>query len=331
MRDRWRLPARTLSAHGLACMLAAMAMAVPAAAQETWPARPIKFVVPSPPGSTTDLTARAIGQRISGPLGQPVVIENRPGAAGQIGMQQVARSPADGYTYVVVSASTTVVPPAVTKTLPYVVTRDFAPVSLIASTRLMMVVAKESPWNSVADVVAAAKAAPGKITYGDSASLYLLSMERFKQLAGIDLVGVKYKGPADAANDLIGGRLGVTPDSLGSVSGHLQSGRVKPLAVFSAERLPGLPQVPTMIELGYQDFEFDGWIGLLAPAGTPPAIVRRLADEIATAIRSDEIRQQYAGWMLDPVSMAPDRFTAMIARETERFEAIARRAGIEKQ
>lgn len=311
--------------------LAAMVVALPAAAQEAWPTRPIRFVVPSPPGSTTDLTVRAVGQRISGPLGQPIVIENRPGAAGQIGMQQVARSPADGYSFVVVSASTTVVPPAVTKTLPYVVTRDFAPVSLIASTRLMMVVSKESPWNSVADLVAAAKAAPGKITYGDSASLYLLSMERFKQLAGIDLVGVKYKGPADAANDLIGGRLGVTPDSLGSVSGHLQSGRVKPLAVFSAERLPGLPQVPTMIELGYKDFEFDGWIGVLAPAGTPPAIVRRLADEIAAAVRSDEIRQQYAGWMLDPVSMTPDRFTAMIARETERFEAIARRAGIEKQ
>lgn len=298
---------------------------------EAWPVRPIRFVVPSQPGSTSDLTARAVAQRISGPLGQPVLIENRPGAAGQLGMQTVARSQPDGYSFVIVSASTTVVPPAVTKSLPYDVLKDFAPVSLIANTRLLMVVAKESPFGSVADVVAAAKAAPGKLAYGDSAALYLLSMELFKQQAGIDLVGVKYKGPADAANDLIGGRLAVNPDSLGSVSGHLQSGRVRALAAFSATRIPALSTVPTMIELGYKDFEFNGWIGVLATGGTPPAIVQRLAREIATAVASDEIRQMYAGWMLDPVSMKPEDFAAMLARETDRFESIARNAGIEKQ
>jgi tripartite-type tricarboxylate transporter receptor subunit TctC len=300
-------------------------------AQEVYPNRPIRFILPTLPGATSDLSARAIAQRISGPLGQNIIIENRPGAGGQIGMQQAARSPADGYTFVIVSASTTSVAPAVTKTLPYNVLKDFSPVSLIANTRLLMVTAKESPINSIADLVAAAKAAPGKLSYGDSATLYLLSMERFKQMAGIDLISVKYKGPSDAANDLIGGRITVNPDSLGSVSANMNAGRVKPLAVFSATRVAGLPDVPTMQELGYKDFEFNGWIGLLAPAGTPPAIVQRVAREIAIAVSSDAIKQQYAAWLLEPVSMTPEDFAAMLSRETERFEGIARKAGIDKQ
>jgi tripartite-type tricarboxylate transporter receptor subunit TctC len=325
---RTRLAAALVS---MLCAAAALVASPSAQAQDAWPSRPIRLVLPTQPGATSDLTARAIARRISGPLGQPIVIDNRPGAGGQIGMQAVARSPADGYSFVVVSASTTTVAPAVTRALPYNVLKDFAPVSLIANTRLLMVAARDSPINSVADLVAAAKAAPGKLSYGDSATLYLLSIERFKQLAGIDLVGVRYKGPGDAANDLIGGRLTVNPDSLGSVSTHMQAGRVKPLAVFSATRVPGLPDVPTMQELGYRDFEFNGWIGILAPAGTPAAIVQRLSREIAAAVASDEIRQQYAGWLLDPVSMTPEEMGAMMARETETFESIARSVGLDRQ
>lgn len=300
-------------------------------AQEAWPSRPLRFVVPSTPGSTSDLTARAIGQQLTKSLGQPVVIENRPGAAGQIGMSAVAQSKPDGYSFVVVSASTTVVPPAVTRSLPYNVLKDFAPVSLIANTRLLLAVARDSPLQSIADVVAKAKAEPGKYTYGQSATLYQLSMERFKQLAGIDLTAVPYKGPSDAMNDLLAGQISMTPDSLGSVSEMVRSGRVKALSVFSETRVPSLPDVPTMIELGYKDFVFDGWIGLLAPAETPSSITDRLAQAIASALASTEVQQLYARLSLDTISTTPVAFAGMLANETKRYEEIARSSGIPKQ
>ena len=180
----------------LALALAMIGLAHSVHAQEAWPSRPIRFIVPSTPGSTSDLTARAVGQQLAKSLGQPVVVENRPGAAGQIGMSAVAQSKPDGYSFVVVSASTTVVPPAVTKSLPYNVLKDFAPVSLIANTRLLLAVAKDSPFRSIAEIVAKAKVESGKYTYGQSVTLYQLSMEHFKQLANIELTAVPYKGPA---------------------------------------------------------------------------------------------------------------------------------------
>lgn len=321
--------------HAAVLALATVGLALPilasAQAQEAWPSRVIRFIVPSTPGSTSDLTSRAIGQQLTKSLGQPVVIENRPGAAGQVGMSQVAQSKPDGYTFVVVSASTTVVPPAVTKSLPYDVLRDFAPVSLIANTRLLLAVAKGSPFQSIADVVAKSKAAPGKYTFGQSATLYQLSMERFKQLAQIDLTAIPYKGPSDAMNDLLAEQISMTPDSLGSVSEMVRSGRVRTLAVFSATRIPGLPDTPTMLELGFKDFEFDGWIGVLAPAGTPQAITDRLAQAIASAVASDDIRKVYAQLSLDTVANTPRAFAAMLASETRRYEDIARSAGIPRQ
>jgi tripartite-type tricarboxylate transporter receptor subunit TctC len=300
-------------------------------AQEAWPSRPIRFVVPSTPGSTSDLTARAVGQQLAKSLGQPVVVENRPGAAGQIGMSAVAQSKPDGYSFVVVSASTTVVPPAVIKSLPYNVLKDFAPVSLIANTRLLLAVAKDSPFQSVADIVTKAKVEPGKYTYGQSATLYQLSMERFKQLANIELTAVPYKGPTDAMNDLMGGNISMTPDSLGSVSEMVRSGRVRALSVFSATRMSNLHDVPTMIELGYKDFVFDGWIGLLAPAETPPSIIDKLAQAIPPALASAEIQRLYAQLSLDTSSTTPSQFAAMLANETGRYDEIARQAKIPKQ
>jgi tripartite-type tricarboxylate transporter receptor subunit TctC len=244
------------------------------------------------------------------------VIENRPGAAGQIGMAAVAQSKPDGYSFVVVSASTTVVPPAVTKSLPYNVLKDFSPVSLIANTQLLLAVAKNSPLQSISDTVAKAKAEPGKYTYGQSATLYQLSMERFKQLAHIELTAVPYKGPSDAMNDLLAGNISMTPDSLGSVSEMVRSRRVRALAVFGANRMSNLPDVPTMVELNYKDFVFDGWIGLLAPAGTPSSIIDKLAQAIPAALASAEIQRLYAQLSLDTSSTTPSKFAAMLANET---------------
>ncbi len=300
-------------------------------AQSVYPTRALTFVVPFTAGSTSDISARAIAQKISGPLGQNVIVENRPGANGQIGMQAVARAKPDGYTFVVGSVSSTVVPSVTQKLLPFDLLKDFAPVSVIASTTLVLLANKDAPFNTVPEFVAAAKKAPGTMSYANSAGLYLLAMEALNQQAGVDLMAVAYKGPAEAATDLIGGRLTVAPDSLGSATRLMQTGRTKPLAVLSSKRSAALPQVPTMLELGYKDFEFNGWIGILAPAGTPAAIVQRVADEIAKAVASEDIQQQYKTLALDPVTLGPKEYADMLAHETAKYQRIGRDAKIEKQ
>ena len=317
----------------LAAVTAAVTLTLPVyvQAQAGYPNRTITMVVPYTPGSTSDITARAIAQKISGPLGQSVIIENRPGANGQIGMQIVARAKPDGYTLVVGSVSSTVVPAVVQKTVPFDIVKDFAPVSVIASTALLMVVVKDAPYNTLSEFVAAAKAAPRTMSYANSAGLYQIAMEALNLQAGIDMTGVPYKGPAEATNDLLGGRITVAPDSLGSATGLIQAGRTKPLVVLSSNRTAALPQVPTMLELGYKDFRFNGWIGILAPAGTPSAIVQRLHEEISKAVNSPDVQQQFHNVALDPVSLGPKEYAELIAQESAKYQRIGRDAHIEKQ
>lgn len=300
-------------------------------AQSDFPTRPIRIIVPFTAGSTSDVTARVVAQKISGPLNQPVVVENRPGANGAIGMAAVAKSPADGHTLVVGSVSSTVVPSVLSKSPGFDLLQDFTPVSVIASTTLLMVVNKESAILSVQDLVATARRERGRITYGNSAGLYQLAMELLNHQAGIDLVAVGYKGPAEAATDLLAGRLSVMPDSLGSATRHIQSGRTRAIAVLSSSRSPAFPEVPTMLELGYRDFEFNGWIGLLAPAGTPEAAVQKLGQEIARALAAEDVRQRFGSLGLDAVSIYGKDYAAMLAREAARYGRIASDAKIEKQ
>lgn len=296
-----------------------------------YPGKPISFVVPFTPGSTTDITARAIANAISPALGQPIVIENRPGASGTIGMQHVARSAPDGYTLVVTSASGTVVPPAIFKSVPYDLLKDMKPVSLLASTPLLLVVHHESPINNVQDLIALSMEQPDATTYGDSAGLFQLAMEQFKQQSGIRLNGIPYKGPSAASIDLIGGRLTVMPDSMGAAMVNIKSGRVKPLAVLSGKRINALKEVPTMQELGYEDFDFNGWIGLLAPAGTPDDVIQKLNLEIAKAIKTDEIKAQFLSVGIEPVSSTANAYFDLLARDITRYRDIANRAGIVKK
>lgn len=302
-----------------------------AQADGPYPSKAIRFVVAQGPGSTSELSSRAIAKRLTATMGQSVVVEARPGASGQVALRHVLASEPDGYTFAVVSASSSTVPPAVTKSMPYDILKDFVPVSTIANTYLMLTVAKDSPFKSVPEIVAAAKKEPGKYTYADSAALYTLSMELFKQIAGINIVAVKYKSPGQAAVDMIGGAVSMMPDSIGSATANLNAGRTRVLALFSAQRKAAMPGVPTMIEVGFPDFVFDGWIGVLARAGTPPAIVQRVAREIRAAIATDEIKTQYTALLLEPTSATPEEFATMLARETARYEKIARDGNIEKQ
>jgi len=300
-------------------------------AQSAFPSRPITLVVPFTPGSTSDISARLVAQKIAGPLGQPVVVENRPGANGQLAMQAVARAAPDGHTLVVGSVSATVVPTVLQKSVPFDILKDFAPVSIIAGTTLVLLAAKEAPYNTIAELVATAKKAPGTLNYANSAGLYRVAMEALNLQASIDLNGIAYKGPAEAANDLLGGRLSVAPDSLGSATRLIQAGRTKALAVLSGRRSPALPDVPTMQELGYKDFDFNGWISILAPAGTPMPILQRLHDEMAKAVASEDVRQQYIKVALDPVTMGPKEYRELLEREIAKYQRIGREAKIEKQ
>ena len=300
-------------------------------AQSTFPSRPITLVVPFTPGSTSDISARLVAQKIAGPLGQPVVVENRPGANGQLAMQAVARAVPDGHTLVVGSVSATVVPTVLQKSVPFDILKDFAPVSIIAGTTLVLLAAKDAPYNTIAELVAAAKKAPGTLNYANSAGLYRVAMEALNLQAGIDLNAIAYKGPPEAANDLLGGRLSVAPDSLGSATRLIQAGRTKALAVLSGRRSPALPEVPTMQELGYKDFDFNGWISVLAPAGTPMPVLQRLHDEMAKAVASEDVRQQYIKVALDPVTMGPKDYRELLEREIAKYQRIGREAKIDKQ
>ena len=307
------------------------ALAAVAHAQSAWPTQPIRMIVPFPPGATTDIAARAVAQRIQGPLGQPVLVENRPGANGTIGMDIVAKAKPDGYTLVVGSVSSTAVPATILKAPSFDLLKDFQPVAVIAGTTLVLLVNADSPYHSLADLVAAAKKSPGTLSYGNSAGLYQLAMESLKMQAGIDLISVSYKGPTEAANDLIGGRLTVTPDSLGSATRMIQAGKTRPIAVLSGKRTASLPDLPTMQELGYKDFDFNGWIGILAPAGTPDAVVQRLHQEMAKAVAAEDMHRIYQSAAIDPITMSPDEYRKLLAGETARYEGIVKAAGIEKQ
>jgi tripartite-type tricarboxylate transporter receptor subunit TctC len=310
---------------------AATLLAPCASAEAAWPTQPIRLIVPFTPGSTSDLAARAVAQKIEKPLGQPVLVENRPGANGALGMQAVARSKPDGHTFVVGSISSTAVPAVILKTPPFDLFKDFTPVSVIAGTTLLLVAPADSPLGSLEALVAAARKAPGTLNYANSAGLFQLAMESLKLQAKVDLTAVSYKGPSDATNDLLGGRLAVQPDSLGSATRLIQGGKTKPLVILSGTRTALLPDVPTMQELGYKDFDFNGWIGVLAPAGTPPSIVERMHQEIAKAIAAEDVRKVYAAAAIDPVVMSPARYRELLTRETAKYQRIVEQAGIEKK
>ncbi|WBY02777.1 tripartite tricarboxylate transporter substrate binding protein [Ramlibacter tataouinensis] len=317
----------------LALALMGACTCLPAAAQgaEEYPSRPLKLIITYTPGGVSDITGRVIAQKLEAALGQPVVVENRPGAGGGLGMQQAARSKPDGYTLVLGTGAPLVVAPAVFKTLPYDPLKDFTPVSLIGSAPIVLLSARESSIQSVPDLVRMAKSEPGKLSYGSGSTMLQLSMEMFKAQSGVDMIGVNYKGVVEAAIDVMGGRTTVVPDTIGASMANIRAGKLKPLAVMSPKRSAVLPDVPTFNELGFKDFDVSGWTGILVPAGTPDAIVRRLHAEIAKAVASPEVQQKFLAIGVEPVSNTPQQFAEMLARDTERYAAVARTARIEKQ
>ena len=309
-------------------LVPALLVAMPATAQ-TFPERPIRLVSPFAPGGGNDLVSRTLAQAMAKPLGQSIVVDNRPGATTIIGMELVARAPADGYT-LVMSSSTLAINVTLYPKLPYDVLRDFAPVSLVATTPLILAVHPSQPVTTVAELIALAKAKPGELFFpsvgtGDAPHL---AAELFNITAGVELVHVPYTGAAIGIGDLVAGRLALMFGTSPTTLPHVRSGRLRAIAVTGLKRSAVMPELPTVAESGLPGYEAGSWYGVLAPAKTPRAVIARLATEAATALQSPDVRERLKAQGVDAVGNTPEKFAVYIKQEIVKWAKVMQAAGI---
>lgn len=301
-------------------------------AQTDYPARPVRIVVPSPPGGGTDIVARVLAQHYSKALAQPFFVENKPGAGNLIGIEFVARSPGDGYTLLMV-ASTLALNSVLYKKVPYDPVRDFTPITIAATAPNVLIVNPALPVQTLAEFIALAKKKPGALSYGTPGigTSPHLSMELLKSMAGIDLQHVPYRGTAAAVTDVIGGQIAVTFANALTAKPQIDSGRVRALAVSGPRRIEALAQVPPVAEAGVPGYEAMQWYGMAAPAGTPAPVIARLNAEAVKALQSDEMKEKLALDGAQPVGSTPAEFGALIKSELDKWTRVARAAKIEPQ
>jgi tripartite-type tricarboxylate transporter receptor subunit TctC len=297
-------------------------------AAQSYPARQVRIVVPFPPGGTSDILARTIGARLGEPLGQPVVVENRPGAGGNIAAEHVAKSAPDGYT-LIMGTSSLAISQSLYKKLSYDLVKDFAPITQAVNYANLLVVHPSAGVSSVAELLALARAKPGALSYGTAGNGTPPHMtgELFKSYTGVNILHIPYKGGAPAIADLLAGQIPVMFDNVPPLLPHVRSGRIKALAVTSLARIQVLPEVPTLHELGLKDFDAVGWNGLLAPAGTPREIVTRLHAEVVRVLRIPEVREQLTSQGADIVGNTPEAFAAWIRVEVKKWAEVVRVSG----
>ncbi len=301
----------------------------PALAGDTkYPSRPITINVPFSAGGTTDILARAIGQRLGQKWDVSVVVENKTGAGGNIGTAQVARSAADGYTIVMGTIGTHAINPNLYKNMPYDAIKDFAPITRAAMVPNALVVPKDAPYNTVQEMIEYGKANPGTLTFGSSGhgSTLHMSGETFKMMTDVDMIHVPYKGSSPAVADLLGGQISMIFDNLPSALPHIKNGRLKALAVTSATRAEQLPDVPTVAEAGVPGYEVMSWFGLWAPKNTPPAIVKKLNEAVVEIINSPDMQQTIRSQGAIPHPETPEQFAAFIDSETKKWGDVVRSA-----
>jgi len=316
----------------LALLLLSLAHSV-AAQTDTYPSRPIRIVVTVPPGGAADFIARTVGAKLSEALAQAVLVENRAGASGTIAADAVAKAAPDGYTLLQNSITTHGVAPLIFAKLPYDSFKDLAPITLLSQIPLIMVVNAEVPAGSVKDFVALAKAKPGSFSFASSGAggAPHLTGELFRSVTGIDLVHVPYKGSGPAVTDLVAGRVQVMFDGAPALLAHVRSGKLRVLAAASPQRNPLAPDVPTFAELGYPGIEVALWYGLMAPAGTPRAIVDRLNAELARILNLPDIRERFAAQGAAATPTTPEQFAQFMRREIARWEPVVKRAGVKAE
>jgi tripartite-type tricarboxylate transporter receptor subunit TctC len=308
----------------------ALALAAASAAGQAYPSKPIRILIAQAPGSATDVISRVIGNRLSENLGQPVVIEARPGAGGAVGTEAAARSAPDGYTLFMANNSTHGSNPALYAKLPYDAVKDFQPVSFVASVPYVLVVHPSLQVKSVQELIALVKSKPGQLNYASAGngSTHQFCAELLKSMAGIDIVHVPYKGSGPGIAALLANEVVMMFSNVADIGAQIKAGKVKPLAVTSAKRAPSLPDTPTMQESGLAGFEINSWFGTLVPAGTPAPIVARLNTETHKVLARDDVRATLGAQGLNIAPGTPEQFAAYIKSEIARFSRIAKAAGI---
>jgi len=316
---------------GKLCFATALALAVAPAHAQSWPSKPIRLVVPFAPGGSSEIIARSLAAPLSAAFGHQVYVENKPGAAGNLAMEEVKRAAPDGHTLILGHVGTLAVNPSLFgSSLPYDPVKDFLPVSLVATVPNVIAGNPQVPIKTLADLVAAAKASPGKLNYGSAGngSAGHLAMEYFKMQAKIDIVHVPYKGTGPMLTDLLGGQIEMTFNGIPPIAGQIKGGKLRPIAVGSAKRVPSMADVPTIAESGYPGFETSQWYGILVPAGTPKAVVDRLHKEIAAALANPDNTRKVVDDGALVVGNTPAEFATFIAREEKRWGEVVRAAGI---
>ena len=317
---------------GCRVLLTACAMLVPHAwahAADPYPSRPVRLVVPVPPGGAADFTARLVGAKLGDALGQTIVVENRGGAAGVIATELVAKGTPDGYTFLLSSSTTHGISPVLYKKLPYDAMKDFTHVALISSVPAVMAVNVSVPVNSVKEFVALAKAKPGTLHFGSSGAggpPHLMG-ELFKSVSGAPIVHVPYKGSGPAVIDLVGGQIQVMFDGLPSLLGQIKAGKLKPLAAVSANRSAVLPELPTMAEAGFPGVEGGLWFGISGPAGVPRPVVERLSKEVFAVVALPEVKERFAGQGVNATPLGPKEYAAFIQKEMNKWGPVVKASG----
>ncbi|MEO8305601.1 MAG: tripartite tricarboxylate transporter substrate binding protein [Betaproteobacteria bacterium] len=321
---------KSLCAWAALAAVSGIAFAAPAIAQEpAYPTKPIRLVVPFPPGGATDIMARAVAQKLTEAWGQGVVVDNRPGAGGNIGSELVAKAAPDGYTLEMGTVGTHAINSSLYAKMPYDHVKDFAPVVLVAAVPNVLVVNPAVPVNSVQELIAYAKANPGKLNFASSGagtSIHL-SGELFKVMAGVQMTHVPYKGSAPALQDLLGGQVQLMFDNLPPSLPQIKAGKLRALAVTTPSRSPALPDVPTIAESGLPGFDASSWFGVLAPAGTPPAIIAKLNAEIAKWLASPEAKEKLASVGANAAGGTPEDFARHIQMETAKWAKVVKESG----
>ncbi|HUN67709.1 MAG TPA: tripartite tricarboxylate transporter substrate binding protein [Burkholderiales bacterium] len=296
---------------------------------QNFPSKPVRIVVPFPPGGGTDVVARTVAPKMQEILGQAVLVENRAGAGGNIGTEYVAKSPADGYTLVVASAATAI-NHTLAKNPGWDLNRDFAPVVLLVLNQSLLAAHPSVPVSSVRELIALAKAKPGQVTfasYGNGSSAHLIG-ELFKMMAGVDMLHVPYKGAAPAVNDLLGGQVNILFADVAAILPHVKAGKVKALGIGSAKRFSGLPDVPTIAEAGVPGFEGGGFLGLVAPAGTPHDVVNTLNAAALKSLAAPEVNERLNALASPPVGESPEYFAKFLRGEIDKWARVIRAGNI---
>lgn len=315
--------------HAALAAVAAVGLLLGAQAGAAWPEKPIRFIVPYPPGGGTDIVARAVGKRLSDSLGQPVIVENRPGASTIIGTDAVARAEPDGYTIGLVTDSHVLNPLFYPRRQPYDARKDFAPVGQLVAVPFILVTNPKTGWTDVKQLLDAARARPGKVTYASigNGTPHYLAMELTRAMAGVDLVHVPYKGVAPALADLLGGQVDVMFTGMSTGLPQVRNGRLKALAVSGAKRSPIAPDIPTVAESGLPGFAFMTWYGVVAPAATPPERVERLSAELRKAMQDPALREQLDQLGVEAAPSGPAAFARFMDEESARYEQIIKLTG----